>query len=120
MSGLIKLSRGQIGMHVPGQGINLDITAKSATGWARSLAPTWDMVLRRKDGLLTDAEFTQMYYVLLDIAQLRLYNIVEYAYGRGSRCRFLCYCPDGGLCHTYLAIKWLVNTYPRLFEEDLP
>jgi hypothetical protein len=43
----------------------LDITVKSSGEMGRMFAPTWDMVLDHKNGLITDKEYTKKYYSLM-------------------------------------------------------
>jgi hypothetical protein len=39
----------------------VDVTVKSAEGFARSFAPSWSMVMGYKNGTLTEAQYTEQY-----------------------------------------------------------
>jgi hypothetical protein len=43
----------------------VDVTVKSAKGFARSFAPTWKMVMGYKNGMQTEAQYTEKYVEIL-------------------------------------------------------
>jgi uncharacterized protein YeaO (DUF488 family) len=97
---------------VPGP---LDVTVKSAKGWARELAPTWGMVRGYKDGTMSAADYTRQYRQLL--ANFGLLDLDRFSEVNDNHVTFLCYCPDGAFCHTHLLIDWLCERFPDVFED---
>ena len=61
---MVKLTRAQIRPGVKG----VDVTVKSAKGFARSFAPTWKIVFGYKRGTLTEAQYTEQYMKILGAA----------------------------------------------------
>ena len=56
-------------------GVNgVDVTVKSATGFARSFAPTWNMVMGHKRGTLIDAQYTTQYTKILDAVSVEAWR----------------------------------------------
>lgn len=114
---------------VPG----LDITIKTAQGWARAFCPTWEMVLGHKNGTaqregrpleyprhppLTDKEYTARYHQILErIPDETWRQFWRYAQEQGGAVTFLCYCSSGAFCHTHLIIQWLYQRWPHRFED---
>jgi uncharacterized protein YeaO (DUF488 family) len=90
----------------------IDITVKSATNWARNLAPTWDMVWAHKNGKISDKEYTEQYIDLIEKNGIPLNELLEF-----NKITFVCYCPNGKFCHTHLLIDYLLEQYPNLFED---
>ena len=58
---MVKLTRAQIRPGVKG----VDVTVKSAVGFARSFTPSWSMVMGYKNGTLTEAQYTEQYMKIL-------------------------------------------------------
>ena len=126
MSNVIKLTRRQLvrgheGSMGPGE---LDVTAKSAGGWAASLAPTWAMVMSYRRGQMPEALFVKGYQDLLYRAFERraaLYVNMLGACSGGSggsgEVAFLCYCPDGVFCHTHVLIDFIVGWRGDVFMD---
>ena len=57
----VKLTRAQFRPGVRG----VDVTIKSAVGFARSLGPTWKIVMGYKNETLTEAQYTEQYMKIL-------------------------------------------------------
>lgn len=111
---MITLMRAQIG-HSSGY-LDVDVTVRTARGWARKMAPTWDMVMSHKFGDMTDAQYIWLYDKLLHERGLPVEEMTRVA--RGIDCiTFLCYCPNGAFCHTHVLIDILVRDYPKLFVD---
>lgn len=107
----VKLNRAQIG-----RARGLDVTVKSAKGWAKAFAPTWPMVLDHKAGKLTNAEYTEQYIRILD--SIPKGGAVRALWNEGQKTgqvTLLCFCKDGAFCHTYLLIDYLTSKYPDYF-----
>jgi hypothetical protein len=87
----------------------IDITVKSAnTPEGRVLAPTWKMVMKHKDGKLTDGEYTEQY---LDLLRHRYRTDPQTFFDLLTRESVVlkCYCAAGTSCHRYLAVDVLVK-----------
>lgn len=117
----VKLKRAQIRQGQQG----IDTTVKSATGFAKAFAPTWDMVMGHKNGTLSDERYTFQYTTILDrILDPRRDRSLEnpwrqlLAAGQGAgEVTLLCYCRDGRFCHTHLMIDYATTRWPEAFED---
>jgi hypothetical protein len=108
---MVKLSRAQIRPEVKG----VDVTVKSAKGFARSFAPTWSMVMGYKNGILTEAQYTAQYRKILDAVSVEAWRWL-YAQAVNDEVVLLCFCRDGQFCHTNLIIRYAVEKYPQAFS----
>ena len=117
---MIKLYRAQITGY---KGIGgLDITVKSAKGFARFFAPTWDMVMGHKQGRLTDNQYTFRYTQILARMEngkevIPIKDLCQFGWDHSDAITFLCYCRDGAFCHTYILMDYLIHNWPHLFEK---
>jgi hypothetical protein len=82
----VKLSRAQIRPGVKG----VDVTIKSAKGFARSFSPTWSMVMGYKNGTLTEVQYTQQYLKILDAVSVEAWRWL-YAQAVNGEVTLLCY-----------------------------
>ena len=111
---MIALKRGQIGK---AKGRNcLDVTVKSAAGWATAFAPTWEMVAKYKSGTITDSEYVQLYETILNSANEVFIKLRQFGLDNKS-IKFLCYCPSGTFCHTNILIDFATKHYPDWFTD---
>lgn len=108
----MKIKRASLSSKTPG----VDITVKSAQGFAKEFAPTWEMVMGHKDGTVSDAEYTAQYRTILDQASKEAWRWVKTQATEGLL-TLLCYCPDGKFCHTHLMIEYMVGRWPQHFED---
>lgn len=123
---MITLRRAQMRYKNTAQGA-LDVTVKNAQGFAQPFAPTWEMVMGHKQGRLTDAGYTEMYLLRLSaLAELGTDNgyslfkaLRDFGVKHDNTVTFLCFCPDGKFCHTYLLIDFLCQTFPRVFQKGI-
>jgi hypothetical protein len=67
---MVKLTRAQIRPRVK----DVDVTVKSAKGFARSFAPNWSMVTGYKNGTLTEALYTEQYLKILDAVSVEAWR----------------------------------------------
>ena len=108
-----QLKRGSVGV---------DVTVKSAQGWARAFAPSWSMVMGHKDGKLSDEQYTTLYLAILRKAPLAAWYWLERQAVNGEL-TVLCYCRDFDasgqrvFCHTHLLIDYAVERFPDLFAD---
>ena len=92
----------------------MDVTAKSAKGYAKWFAPSWQMIFGHKSGTINDETYTKRYMELLD----RIPDYVFEELEKWDKITFVCFCPDGKFCHTNILIDYLVNKFPDKFEKD--
>ena len=90
-----KVNTARVGSTAPDR---LDITVKSGH---KLFAPTWEMVLNLKSGLLTQEEYTKVYLSMMrkvfDVHHGELMEVVS-----RSSITLLCYCRTGDFCHRLL------------------
>ena len=86
----------------------LDVTAKSSQGLGRFFAPSWELVMAYKDGLITPAAYAERYRRVYEAALASgiVRRLLEAA-ARHEELVLLCYCRDGMFCHTLLLRDWL-------------
>ncbi len=115
---MVKLTRAQIRPGVKG----VDVTVKSAKGFARSFAPTWKMVMGYKNGTLTEAQYTEQYMTILDAVSVEAWRWL-YAQAANGEVVLLCYCRDLDaqgrpvFCHTHLIVQYAAEKYPKAFSK---
>ncbi len=110
---MVKLSRAQIRPGVKG----VDVTIKSAKGFARAFSPTWPMVMGYKNGTLTEAQYTEQYMKILDAVSIEAWRWLCAQAAEGGEVVLLCYCRDGQFCHTNLIIQYATKKYPKAFSK---
>ena len=115
---MVKLTRAQIRPGVKG----VDVTVKSAKGYARSFAPSWRMVMGYKNGTLTEAQYTEQYMKILDAVSVEAWRWL-YAQAVDGEVVLLCYCRDVDaqgrqvFCHTRLIVQYAAEKYPKTFSK---
>lgn len=88
----------------------LDITVKGNDLNGKMFAPTWDMVNQVKDGSMSEEEYTDRYYKLLNSKwsgsfKTEVLSMVEKL--KGEDITIVCFCATGKFCHRYLLANWL-------------
>jgi uncharacterized protein YeaO (DUF488 family) len=109
---MVKLTRAQIRIGVKG----MDVTVKSAKGFARSFAPTWTMVMGYKNGTLTETQYTEQYMKILGAVSVEAWRWL-YAQAVNDEVVLLCFCKDRQFCHTHLLIDYACRKYPKAFSK---
>ncbi len=109
---MVKLTRAPIRPGVKG----VDVTVKSAKGFARSFAPNWKMVMGYKNRTLTEAQYTEQYRKILDAVSVEAWSWL-YAQAVNGEIVLLCFCRNGQFCHTYLLIDYACRKYPKTFSN---
>jgi hypothetical protein len=115
---MVKLSRAQIRPGVKG----VDVTVKSAVGFAHSFAPRWSMVMGYKNGTLTEAQYTEQYMKILDAVSVEAWCWL-YAQAVNGEVVLLCYCRDVDaqgrrvFCHTRLIAAYAAAKFPKAFVD---
>ena len=116
----VKLTRAQMST-----GYGLDTTVKSALDYGRAFAPTWDMVMSYKRGVLSEEHYIDQYVAILDRipdprADKSLGNPWRQLWAAGQQTggmTLLCYCHDGHYCHTHTLIDYATTRWPEAFED---
>ena len=97
--------------------IVLNTTAKSAEGLGKVFAPTWEMVMARKNELITWEQYTERYLNLMRERYRKNANRFAEACNAGE-ITLLCYCSNGlsngKKCHRYLLADLLVKVAQSL------
>ena len=96
----VQLSRSR-GLDVP----VVDVTVKSASGEARFVAPTWDMVMGYKRGIISEEEYTLLYEDILECNERRILDF----FSTYDKVALACYCRPAAFCHRVLLAEWLVK-----------
>lgn len=78
----------------------LDITIKSAKQ-GKIFAPTWEMVMDYKNKIISDSQYTAMYYDLMRKSYANNKEQWESLLNK-ERVVLVCYCNHGQFCHRYL------------------
>jgi uncharacterized protein YeaO (DUF488 family) len=108
----VRLKRAQLG-----KAIGLDTTVKSASGWARSFCPTWNMVMQHKNGVMSDEVYIRLYRQTLDAVPRETWKALWAMGKEAGEVTLLCYCRDGKFCHTHLMIEYACEKYPKAFLD---
>ncbi|QVD49091.1 hypothetical protein LUCX_21 [Xanthomonas phage vB_XciM_LucasX] len=89
----------------------MDTTVKS--GYSL-FAPTWDMVLGIKQGSMTEEEYTELYWRILNQSwkqnQQKWMDFLK----DDDQYALACYCKAGAFCHRHLLIKFLEKLCAKL------
>ena len=81
----------------------IDITRKSASRY-KAIAPTWDMVIRYKDGSLSEKDYKIAYTKIMNSCKQMIKVMLEES---GNSCVLVCYCPKDTFCHRILLAKFI-------------
>jgi len=93
--------------------VTLDVTAKSAQGIGRFFAPSWDLVMGFKNGLIPVAAYSAHYRrVYLAALASQFVGVLFQAVG-DRELVLLCYCRENHFCHTLLLRDWLLEEFER-------
>jgi hypothetical protein len=80
----------------------LDTTVKSGN---RIFAPTWDMVIQHKNGVLTDAGYMEQFRKMMQ-ASLKSNPTAWHDVAIMPKVALACYCYAGCFCHRYLLVYY--------------
>ena len=100
----------------------LDITVMGKWSTGKMWAPTWDMVNGVKKGTMSEIEYTQQYYELLN-SRWHDTNFVEATMNLVNKVKdhdvtLVCFCPAGNFCHRTLLITWLQCNWSVLYGGE--
>lgn len=75
----------------------------------RAFAPEKDLLLRRKQGLVSDEEYTKSYLEQLNsLDRKEVVDLLESIPGKVALC---CYCGKDKFCHRHILSKWLKDNF---------
>ncbi len=81
----------------------IDVTTRSAKPNARSLVPTWPMVMGYRNRRITEEEYTSQYMDILKKSQQENRSRWEKTIENHNKVAFTCFCPSGvKFCHRYI------------------
>lgn len=83
----------------------LDITVKTGD---KTFAPTWEMVMKSKQGKLTEQEYTYMYYSLMRHSYVTNRRRWDELLSE-DRVVLVCFCRKGNFCHRVLLADILIR-----------
>jgi len=86
----------------------LDITVKSAGPVGRVFAPTWQMVMDHKKGIINDAVYTSEYHARMLLSYNGNRDKWDWVLAQ-PRIVLGCYCRAGWFCHRILLAEYLVK-----------
>ena len=91
----------------------LDITVKSATSLGKIWAPTWEIVMGAKNGIISEQEYKEKYLQLMRTS-LSLNKRAWMALLMKEELVICCYCKAGDFCHRLILAKEIL---PKLCER---
>lgn len=84
-----------------------DITVKGQDGMGLHFAPTWNMVMDHKKGIITDQQYVDMYIPILKNVPIHVWD-----WFLGAEVRTLvCFCKEEAFCHRNILIHYLKQTF---------
>lgn len=83
----------------------LDTTVKTSD---KIFAPTWDMVMRHKNGSISDEEYTKKYYNLMRQSYIKHKNKWDELLSK-EKVTLVCFCKAGKFCHRLILKDMLVK-----------
>ena len=95
----------------------IDITVKGNDIAGKLYAPTCSMVRRYKEGTMTEAEYTKLYYDLLiqrwenQACQEEMKNLVKITRDDGRDITVVCFCAPATFCHRYLLVRFMGHNF---------
>lgn len=98
----------------------LDVTVKLSRGIGRSFAPSWELVMGFKKGLIPIASYADRYRRIY-LAALTS-GVVDTLLDQAAYLNdliLLCFCRDGYFCHTLLLCDWLNEEIKRRFSGQV-
>jgi len=109
---MVDLTRAQIRRGV----IGVDVTVMSSKGHAKSLAPTWELVMGHKNGTLSDDDYAYAYGALLRMVPSVSWEWLQSQADEDNNVTLLCYCKDGKFCHTHMIGLFAQSIMPDTFS----
>jgi uncharacterized protein YeaO (DUF488 family) len=92
----------------------LDITVKSAKGFAKLVSPTWLMVMNLKNKIITEEQYEKEYFLSIENTLPTFVRKLKELIKTPKATRtitFVCYCKANAFCHRKLLAKYLAENY---------
>lgn len=86
----------------------LDITVKGQDPVGRAFAPTWSMVTLLKKGVMSEKDYMDQYYRLINRRWEEDRSAWDYIWSQET-VTLVCFCPVGAFCHRYLLQNILIH-----------
>ena len=84
-----------------------DITVKGQHEDGKAFAPRWDMVMGHKKGTVSDAEYTEEYWKILNNVPPKSWYWLLSAQER----TLVCFCNKGNFCHRDILVRYITQVY---------
>jgi len=84
----------------------LDVTVKGRDPLGQYFAPTWEIVMQVKKGIISQDEYTAAYHQLM-LTSYRLHRDKWEELLARSRVVLVCFCPSGTFCHRTLLAGYM-------------
>jgi uncharacterized protein YeaO (DUF488 family) len=95
----------------------IDTTVKSGV---KLFAPTWQIVMDHKNGLIDDQQYISMYLKILNKNYNENKQVFDYYFKNTKAVVLMCYCPANAFCHRTILSSWLVGKdYGKYVRELL-
>ena len=78
----------------------------------KGLQPTWNLVMNHKKGIITDDEYTKLYYEIV-LNKLKPQEIID----KLDNKILLCWCKKNNFCHRKIVSNWLNNYQSDICSE---
>jgi hypothetical protein len=88
----------------------LDITVKGKDPIGRVFAPTWQMVMKYKQGEIDQDTYSKMYWTLMKERHQDVAKAIQWVLSQ-REVTLVCFCPAGKFCHRLLVANELSRTY---------
>ena len=100
----------------------IDITVKGQHPDWKVFAPTWDMVMEHKKGIINDQQYTDKYYKLL----MDRYNHGGWAksfeslasLAESQNVTVVCFCAKGAFCHRHLLCAFMAHNFATVIGGE--
>jgi len=86
----------------------VDITVKAQHPTWKRFAPTWDMVMGHKNGVLSDAQYTNLYLNILHSLPHDGWNPLLSM----KEATLVCFCPATAFCHRHILAHHILTNLP--------
>lgn len=83
-----------------------DITVKGQDGMGKHFAPTWNMVMDHKNGIITDQQYIDQYIPILQSIPVHVWDWFLNAEVR----TLVCFCQRDAFCHRNLVVQFIQQT----------
>ena len=96
----------------------VDVTVKGNDVVGKFFAPSWEIVMGHKKGIIDDAGYSNTYFpIIIDryntIKEARevTLNIVKMVRDQGRDLTLVCFCPSNAFCHRHLLARYFEHNW---------